>query len=173
MAKPQANIFMLDDQVIDMSKTEVIENKQYLADPALRVLADDVINEYDLQLGEAQIDYLLVYPNISKKVAGKCTKCNTLMQHYTGYNFVIQISGEMWDMLDRETRRILMLHELMHVGAQYSVKQREWKYSVVPHDFEDFYRIIKAHGLEWYQTIQSTVGSLYDLDPRDENKVRV
>lgn len=173
MGKPQPNIFTIDSTVMDMSKTEVIEGKQYLPDPQLAKVADKVIDDQSLSFGEALIDYLLVYPNISKKTAAKCIKSGKLQQHYSGYHFVILISGEMWDMLDDETRYILMFHQLMHIDARYTEKKREWVYSVRPHDVQDFYRITDKYGTTWYKTIQATVSSLYDLSPRDESAVKV
>ncbi len=40
-------------------------------------------------------------------------------------------------------------------------------------DFADFYTINDKFGNEWYKTIQATASSLYDLDPRQESKVKL
>lgn len=156
-----------------MSKTEVVGGKQYLPDPPLRKLAESVIDEFNIELGPAQVEYLLVYPNISKKKAAKPMTAKGLLKFYSGYDFIIMISGEMWDMLDPDTQKIVVLHQLLHCNARFKPKDREWIYSIRKHDYTDFYEITKKFGTEWYETVQATVSSLYDLEPKHENEVSV
>jgi len=47
-----------------------------------------------------------------------------------------------------EQMKILIRHELMHVGIDRT-DTGEWKYSVIPHDVEDFLAIIEGYGLDW------------------------
>lgn len=164
---------MMEEKVIDMSQTEVVGGKQYLPDPELAKLGDKVIDEFNIELGPAQVEYLLVYPNISKKKAAKPMTAHGLLKYYSGVDFFILISGEMWDMLDAETRKILVLHELLHCDARFKPKDQEWKYSIRKHDYADFYEITEKFGTNWYKTVQATVSSLYDMEPKQENEVTV
>ena len=47
--------------------------------------------------------------------------------------------------------RILLFHELLHVGIEFTENGEE-KYSIRPHDYEDFKIIIDRYGTEWSQT---------------------
>ena len=162
-----------EDNIIEMYKQPVIEGKQYIEDPKLEKIAKQVIEAKKINCGPASIGYMLVYPNISKYTGAKCVKCSALVKHFSGLDFVIQISGEMWDMLDDETREILLWHQLLHIDATFKTKTREWKYSIRKHDYADFYEINDTLGSRWYKTIQATISSLYDLDPKQESRVKV
>lgn len=173
MANPaEANIFQMEDKVIDMSKTEVIGGKQYLADPEMKKIAETMIDDHNINLGQAELEYLLVYPNISKKKAAKPMTSKGLLKFYSGVDFFIMISGEMWDMLDDETRSLLIWHQLLRCDARYKEKDREWTYSIRKPDYAGFYEM-EQQGLTWIKTIQATISSLYDLDPRQESGVTV
>lgn len=50
-----------------------------------------------------------------------------------------------------EQMRILFFHELLHVGIDFTDGTEE-KYSVKPHDYEDFKEIIDRYGTEWSRT---------------------
>jgi hypothetical protein len=113
-----------------------------------------------------------VYPSIAKKTAARCKKTSPELKHYSGFDFIIQISGELYDMLDRDTKKMLLWHELLKIDLTFKAKDQEWKMKVRKPDFSDFYAINDKHGSEWYKTIQATVSSLYDLDPKQESEVK-
>lgn len=166
-------IFTDEEKFTDMSKIHPIAGKQYVDDPEVEKIAKKVIDDQNIEFGPALICYQTVYPNISKKTAARCKKTSPELKHFSGYDFLIQISGDLWDMLDEDTRYKLIFHELLHVDARFKAKNQEWKFKVRKHDYSDFYEINKKYGLEWYETVQATVSSLYDLDPRQENEVQV
>lgn len=169
----EANVFTMDENVHKLYEQPEIKGKQFIEDPELEKLGKQVIEEHDIEIGEASIGYMLVYPNVSKKVAGRCKRTTKETQYYSGNHYLIQMSGETWDMLDEETRKILMYHELLHIKAVFKAKKQEWKYKIRKHDFEDFREIIKEHGIDWFETVQGTTGSLYDLEPEEENEVQI
>lgn len=47
--------------------------------------------------------------------------------------------------------RILLFHELLHIGIEFT-NEGEEKYSIRPHDYEDFKTIIDRYGTEWSKT---------------------
>lgn len=146
-------------------------DKQLMESPEVEEVARQVIENENLDFGPAEVGYFLVYPNLSKKTAGKCMKASREVKYYSGNDYLIEISGEMWDMLDSKTREMLLFHEMLHIDPVYKAKRQEWVFKLRKHDFGDFYEINDKHGNEWYKTIQATVSSLYDLDPKDETKV--
>jgi hypothetical protein len=125
----------------------------------------------EVEFGPAEIGYFLVYPNISKQRAAKCMKATREVKYYSGNDYLIELSGELWDMLDGKTKEMVLYHELMHIDPSFKSKNQEWKMNLRKPDFADFYTINDKYGNEWYKTVQATASSLYDLDPRQENKV--
>lgn len=151
----------------------VYSNKQLMESPEVEAIASKVIEKYKMEFGPAEIGYFLVYPNLSKQRAAKCMKASREVKHYSGNDYLIEISGELWDMLDNDTKEMMLYHELLHVDPTFKSKNQEWKMNIRKPDFADFYTINDKFGNEWYKTIQATVSSLYDLDPRQESKVKL
>lgn len=157
-----------------LSPENVIKSdKQLMESPEVEELAKQVIQDHQLEFGPAEIGYFLVYPNITKQRAAKCMKANREVKYYSGNDYLIEISGELWDMLDKDSRKMLLYHELLQVDPTYKSKNNEWVMKTRKPDFSDFYEINDKFGNEWYKTIQATASSLYDLDPKQESKVRL
>jgi|GEM_PF-232400 len=149
------------------------QTKSIIKSTQMRDLAERVMEERGIDIGPASVGCLLIYPNISKKRAARITKENEVSQFFSGFDYLIQISGELWDMLDGDTKEFMLYHLLMQVYSRYKPKEGYWKFNIRKPDFTDFYRINDKHGNTWYKTIQATVSSLYDLDPQSESQVRV
>tara|TARA_R110002096_G_scaffold86990_6_gene199816 strand:+ start:3094 stop:3585 length:492 start_codon:yes stop_codon:yes gene_type:complete len=145
--------------------------KQLMESPEIETIAKTVIEKNKLEFGPAEIGYFLVYPNISKQKAAKCMKATREVKYYSGNDYLIEVSGELWDMLDNDTKEMVLYHELLHIDPSFKSKTQEWKMNLKRPDFSDYYTINDKHGNEWYKTVQATASSLYDLDPRQESKV--
>lgn len=163
---------MADNDLID-DKTLINTDKQLMESPEVEKIAEKVIKDNKLEFGPAEIGYFLVYPNISKQRAAKCMKATREVKYYSGNDYLIEISGELWDMLDNGTKELLLYHELLHIDPSFKSKTQEWKMNLKRPEYSDFYTIADKFGNEWYKTIQATVSSLYDLDPRQESKVKM
>lgn len=164
---------MPQNDYLDPSGDIKLSGKQLMEAPEMEKLASEVLEIHKIEIGPAQIGFLLVYPNISKQRAAKCVKATREVKHYSGNDYLIEVSGELWDMLDNDTKKMLLYHQLLHIDPVFKAKNEEWKMKIRKPDFADYYEINDKHGNEWYKTIQATVSSLYDLDPRQENKVSV
>jgi len=155
-----------------LSPEETINSdKQLMESLEVEAIAKKVVEQHKMEFGPAEIGYFLVYPNISRQKAAKCMKASREVKYYSGNDYLIEISGELWDMLDNQTKEMLLYHELLHVDPNFKSKTQEWKMNLRKPDFSDFYTINDKYGNEWYKTIQATVSSLYDLDPKQESKV--
>jgi len=152
-------------------KTVSLNNKEYVVSDELKELAKKVITEQSIDTGNAKIVYLIVYPNISKTVAGKCVKTRNELKFFSEHDYIIKMSGDLWDSLDDDVRYVLMQHELMHVMPVNDEKSGEYKFEIRKHDIEDFEKIINKHGTEWINKIKLTISSLYDLSPASEDKI--
>lgn len=145
--------------------------KQLMESPELETISKKVTKDFNLDFGPAEIGFFLVYPNISKQRAAKCMKATREVKYYSGNDYLIEVSGELWDMLDSKTKEMMIYHQLLHLDPTFKSKTQEWKMNLRKPDFADFYAINDKFGNEWYKTIQATASSLYDLDPRQESKV--
>jgi hypothetical protein len=162
---------MPENDFLDPKGDIKLSDKQLMESPEVESIAKQVIESNKMEFGPAQIGYFLIYPNISKQRAAKCMKASREVKYYSGNDYLIEVSGELWDMLDEETQKMLLHHELLHIDPVFKAKNQEWKMNIKKPDFQDYYQINDKFGNEWYKTIQATVSSLYDLDPRQESKV--
>lgn len=162
---------MKDNDFLKPDDTVSHSDKQLMESPEMETIAARVIERETLEFGPAEIGFFLVYPNLSKYRAAKCLKASREVKYYSGNDYLIEVSGELWDMLDEKTKEMILFHQLLHVDPVYKAKNQEWKMKVRKPDFKDFYEINDKYGNEWYKTVQATVSSLYDLDPRSESKV--
>lgn len=164
---------MAENEYLDPTAEIKLIDKQLTESPEMEEIAKEVIETHGIELGPAEIGYILVYPNISKQRAAKCMKASREVKHYSGNDYLIEISGDLWDMLDTDTKKMLMYHQLLHIDPVFKAKNQQWKMMIRKPDFADYYEINDKFGNEWYKTIQATVSSLHDLDPRQEGKVSV
>ena len=82
-----------------------------------------------------------------KTIYGECEKIPGKYRWAIPYDMAIIIYEPNVERFTKEQLRILMLHELMHVGIKED--GNEETYYVVPHDVEDFRAIIDKYGLDW------------------------
>lgn len=162
---------MKDNDFLKPGDTVSHSDKQLMESPEVEEIARQIKERESLEFGPAEIGYFLVYPNLSKYKAAKCVKASREVKYYSGNDYLIEISGEMWDMLDQKTREMVVFNQLLHIDPVYKAKNQEWKMKVRRPDFADYYEINDKYGNEWYKTVQATVSSLYDLDPKRESKV--
>lgn len=80
-------------------------------------------------------------------VYGECIKPPELYQDLLGYDFFIVIYEVNAVALTLNQKKILMWHELLHVGIDD--ESGEPKYVINPHDREEFNSIISRAGLRW------------------------
>jgi hypothetical protein len=52
----------------------------------------------------------MVTPAISSTVAGRCIKANKELNHFSGYDYIIEISKEIWDLITQKSKELLILH---------------------------------------------------------------
>lgn len=82
-----------------------------------------------------------------KFIYGQCEKVPEKYKWAVPCDFTVTLFEPNIERLTDEQIRILIFHELLHVGIE--TDGNEEKYSVVPHDIEDFREIIDRFGLDW------------------------
>ena len=145
--------------------------KEFQISNELKTLAETVIEEQEIKVEDSKIQYLLVYPNIAKTVAGRCMKTGRELKFFSDNDYLVEMSGELWDNLDEKTRYNLMHHELMHIKPSYNEKTGDWTYKTRPHDVEDFSILIKKHGIDWISNVKTSISSIYDMTPEEEEGI--
>ena len=89
--------------------------------PEVESIAKKVVEKHKMEFGPAEIGYFLVYPNISRQKP-QMAKASREVKYYSGNDYLIEISGELWDMLDNQTKEMLLYHELLHVDPNFKSK---------------------------------------------------
>jgi len=98
-------------------------------------------------------------------MAAKAIKASREVKYYSGNDYLIEISGEVWDMLDDATKEILVYHELLKFDPVFKSKTQDWQYGMRKPDYGAFYRINEDFGADWYKTVQATVHRFMILTP--------
>lgn len=153
-----------------MTKKFDMGGKTYQLQDDLHILADKVIAKRGLNIEPAKIQYMLVYPHISKTTGGRCIKNKPENVFLTGYHYIVEFSGDLWDKLADETQEILMWHELEHVEPKMK-KNGDWVYNIRSHNVQDFANIIAECGVNWIDNLKTQISSVYDLDPKDTDNI--
>lgn len=151
----------------ETEKKKKSSKKTFEQSKELKTLGEKVINDKKINVYPAKIDYLIVYPNISKTVAGRCVRAGKELKFYSKFDYIVEMSGELWDTLDDATQAILMQHELMHILPTMNEKSGDWEFKLRDHDVQDFASIIKEHGIDWISKVKASVASMYELNEED------
>ena len=130
-------------------------SENYTLSEELKELAEEVINEReDLKhIIESGVRIGYMTSNKKKKshgmiVQGDCEKVKPKNMKFIPFDFIITFYEPHVQFLDADKMRLLMYHELLHVGAERSEagELRTW---VRPHNIQDFREIVDVHGLDW------------------------
>lgn len=148
----------------------------YDASDDVVALARDIIQEYHSHLVEAKIKYLFRTGNweVKKRETwGQAKKVGKEVNFLTGYDFIVTVHRDVWEQLNEEEKRALLDHELQHCSAGTDDAGNKIWY-IQGHDVEDFYAIIRRHGL-WSKALRKMEGLLnqteLDLEPQPEESL--
>jgi predicted metallopeptidase len=147
--------------------------REFILSEDMKFMAQEIISAKRIDIHPAKIEYVTVEPNISKSTAARCVKTNKELKFFSGLDYIIEVSAELWTSLDLETRKVLLEHELRHILVLQNDKTGDWKFTVRKHDVQDFGKIITDHGIEWIKRIKLCLSSLYDLTPAEEDKIQI
>ena len=127
---------------------------RYFQDADLEELAHEIIEEKFQYLKDGiVIRYLRCDTekrSNGKSVYADCTKVNDKLREISGADFVITFYADADDITE-DAEKILMEHELRHVGWDGEKK------FLVPHDIDDFRDIITAYGIDWIKARQTSL----------------
>jgi hypothetical protein len=106
----------------------------------------------DIRFSEATICYLSSeHEKVAdgKAVLGQCEKIQEKYKWAIPCDFTITLFEPNIENLTEEQIRIVILHELLHVGIKPNFDTGGEDYYVKPHDVEDFRMLIEKYGIDW------------------------
>lgn len=83
-----------------------------------------------------------------KAVKGECERVADKNKWAIPCDFTVTVFEPNCEGMSDDQMRILIFHELLHVGIA-SDGSGEERYSIVPHDLEDFRIIVDSFGSDW------------------------
>lgn len=118
-------------------------------------LAAQIIAEEDslIDIANSQATIIYLGSDNEKKskgqlVLGECEKVSDKYKWGIPADFTITVFEKNVAGFSDEQMRTLLFHELLHVGIEFLDDGSE-RYSVKPHDYEDFKIITDRYGTEW------------------------
>lgn len=123
-------------------------------DPRYKRIAERLIKNLEefeyIRDSEVRIAYLSSDEEKTKDrklVHADCTKVDKKYSWCVPYDFFITVYEPNCLDFSKEQMEILMKHELHHIGIDNN--GNEPTFHIIPHDVEEFWSIINAHGLDW------------------------
>jgi len=104
-----------------------------------------------------------VYPYISKTVWAHIMKTSPQMKMYSDVDIIVEVSGDVWEIIDQTQKDILLEHELMHLYLNEN-DEGVLNIQLQGHDLEDFKKIIAKYGIEWTEQRDLIQAQLEDLE---------
>lgn len=109
-------------------------------------IGEQIISELFPQLLNIRIAWLASDKEKKSKgriIFAECAKVPEKYDWCCPYDFTITVFEPNVENFTDEQIKILLEHEIMHIGADKE------KYYVVPHDIEEFMKIIDKYGIDW------------------------
>lgn len=150
-------------------------------------LVREIVEEHEPQLSELSLAVLFWKESPqkgSKLVLGQAKKVTKEYQALGfDHDFIIFISMPQFYNMNEQQQRALIHHELLHCGYD----DEDEKAYIVPHDFEEFDKILKLYGFWWpmaektieavqvalpMMELQRAVGRIETLEPAMIAKLR-
>lgn len=165
------NIDEFMDNYTNKSKGPV--KREFVIADDIKLMAQEIINREKIDVFPAKIEYVTVEPNISKSIAAKCIKTGKELKFFSGFDYVIEFSGELWIALDKETREILLENQLRKILVLQNDRSGDWVFRTRKYDISQFGKIFSQRGLDWATKVKLCLSSLYELSPIEEDNIQL
>ncbi|MBK6679768.1 MAG: hypothetical protein IPI12_14565 [Ignavibacteriales bacterium] len=149
------------------------KKREYEESEELKFLAEKIISEQKIDVMPAQVGYMIVSPNISKTVPSKTIKTPPELKHFSGFDYLVEVSLDLWTALDEAERYILIHHELLHILPIMNEKTGDYDFKIRKPDFVAFKSILDKYGTDWKQKIKLSLSSIHNLTPAQEDSIRI
>ena len=142
--KTRSKIEILKDLRKELSLVdfEVADDLRELADKIVNAMSElHIIKDFEVKIG-----YVRSYEakkDKGKQVNADCRKVNGTYTAYLPFDFIVTFYEPNIFHMSENQKKILMLHELRHIGMG------ERGFRIENHDIEDFRDILERFGIEW------------------------
>lgn len=134
-------------------------SEEFYLSEKVEEIAEQVIKENDELFGfikehDVKIGYMVSTKKKKSRggiVHADCEKVKPKNRKFVPYDFIITVYERNCLDLDTVQWKLLMVHELLHVGARREEDGtlRTW---IRPHDLQDFRMITDVYGTDWDRT---------------------
>jgi predicted metallopeptidase len=129
-------------QQLGIRDAEVADDLRELAEKIIEKMPElSIIPEFEIKVG--YVRSFEKKQDKSKLVYGDCRRINKVYGAYLPYDFIITFYEPHVILLSENQRKILMLHELKHIGIGERGLRIEY------HDVQDFGDILQRFGIDW------------------------
>ncbi len=122
-------------------------------------MAAQIIDEEESLIDVANSHATIIYlgsdnekKSKGKAVLGECERISDKYKWGIPADFTITVFEKNCAGFTDDQLRILLFHELLHVGIEFLDDGSE-RYSVKPHDYEDFKEITDRYGTDWGKVV--------------------
>ena len=157
------------EMVIGKKRFFIPDDKHELRELFTKVIEDD--EEIRDNVKGAACEILIIYPNISKTTIARVVKTSKELKFFTNRDYLIEFSGDIYDMMAPEQRYYVMMHELLHIRQLYNFKMDTTSYKLCDHDVKDFAKVIKkAGGIDWFLSLKDKIVDIHCSDAKIKDK---
>lgn len=165
-----------EDLKVLCTKKTVIKKKRYYVpneDDELTKIFNKCLkecSEYGLvEKHNVKFSLHYVYPYISKNTWAHIIRTGPQLKMYSDIDYIIEVSGQIWEIADDKQKDILIEHELEHLLLSEN-DEGVIKMQMTGHDLEDFIKIIKKYGIDWTEQRSAIQARLEELE--EERKLK-
>jgi predicted metallopeptidase len=127
---------------LSMADYEVADDLRELAEKVIAARPElNIIRDYDIKV--AYVRSYEAKGSKGKSVNADCRMVNGVYTAFLPYDFIITFYEPNMYYMTENQQKVLMLHELKHIG----IGERGLR--IENHDIEDFKDILTTYGLEW------------------------
>lgn len=161
------------DDMVEYLEVDV-KDKKFVEGIDVKDVADKIISDGHVYIDpDIRVKYLVVYPFVTKTTAGKTVLANNELKVLGNCDYVIEISGELWDVLNEIDREFIVLHYLKKIQVTYDEKSKEPKLGLRKYDIETYREVYERYGVEQFDRIRAQAASVYELEPAQQDIYKV
>jgi hypothetical protein len=143
------------------------------ADDAIERMAEGLIANYHPELSTARIMYVFISEAPSKgghKLYGKVSKASGFLEWALEQDFIVMISGDIWNTSESHERTAILDHLLERCTGEEDEKDASMSWKIREPDVQEFSSILDRHGA-WNTTLAGfiSVAKKVDLSGFEEN----
>lgn len=111
--------------------------------------AKQLIAKFNPMAVDANIAYIMRSKHAKrgdKVIWGSCIKQSDRAKLLHGYDYMVEISEDIFNSLSSNQKEALIAHEIMHIACEEDEQTGDVKFGLKQHDFSDFKAIVNHYG---------------------------